>query len=101
MFYCDFHDQQELAATNIIGAILKQLAVRSEVLEYVSGVSRGENKGRRSRSTTSGYSGDAKAGGCHITRVFIRIDALDECLFKRLPELPELMRDVLEKSPRT
>ena len=44
MFHCDFHDQQELAATNIIRAIFKQLAVRSEVLEYVSGVSRGENK---------------------------------------------------------
>ena len=97
MFYCDFRDQQELTATNIIGAILEQLAARDEVLEYVSGVSRGENKGPLSRTTASGYGRDAKADGRHITRVFICIDALDGCLSKRLLELLESMRDVLEK----
>ena len=35
MFYCDFRDQREQTTTNIIGAILKQLVVRGEVLEHV------------------------------------------------------------------
>ena len=35
-----------------------------------------------------------------LPRVFICINALDECLSKLLPELLESMRDVLEKSPR-
>jgi len=35
MFYCDFRDQQEQTTINIIGAILKQLVVRGEVLEQV------------------------------------------------------------------
>ena len=28
MFYCDFRDQREQTATNIMGAILKQLVVK-------------------------------------------------------------------------
>ena len=32
MFYCDFHDQREQTTTNIMGAILRQLVVREEVL---------------------------------------------------------------------
>jgi len=35
MFYCDFRDQQAQTPTNIIGAILKQLVIRGEVLEHV------------------------------------------------------------------
>ena len=35
MFYCDFSDQQEQTTANMIGAILKQLLVRGEVLEHV------------------------------------------------------------------
>jgi len=33
LFYYAFHDQQEQATAKVIGAILKQLAVRGEVLE--------------------------------------------------------------------
>jgi len=35
MFFCDFRDQREQKTTNIVGAILKQLVVRGEVLEHV------------------------------------------------------------------
>jgi len=35
MFYCYFRDQQKQTTTNIMGAILKQLLVRGEVLEDV------------------------------------------------------------------
>src|SRR5437868_2133553 len=34
-FYCDYRDQHEQTTTNIMGAILKQLVVREEVLEHV------------------------------------------------------------------
>ena len=35
MFYCNFRHQQDLTATNIIGAILKQVVVKDQVLEHV------------------------------------------------------------------
>jgi len=36
-----------------------------------------------------------------LTQVFICLDALDECLPKRVPEVLELLRDILRESPRT
>jgi len=65
MFFCDFRDQREQKTTNIVGAILKQLVVRGEVLEHVR---KGEKRSRRPRSATSGYGVDAEAGCCRTTQ---------------------------------
>ena len=101
MFYCDFRDQQEQTTTNIMGAILKQLVVRDGVLEGVQSVFKKAKK---------------KVGGqgprlpdmvqmlnraiATLPRVFICIDALDECLPQHLLELLKSLKDILEESPR-
>jgi len=36
-----------------------------------------------------------------LPQVFICLDALDECLPKHVPEILELLRDILRESPRT
>ena len=34
-FYCDFLSQQEQSATNMLGAILKQIVSRERIPEYI------------------------------------------------------------------
>ena len=102
MFYCNFRHQQDLTAANIIGAILKQLVVRDQVLEHVQAAF-------QEAKTEVGGQGPRlpdmmemlKRAVVTLPWVSICIDALGECLSKHLPELLESMRDVLERSPRT
>ena len=102
MFYCDFSDQHEQAAANIIGAILKQLLVKEEVLGHVQ-------KAFQKAKTEVGGRGlrlpdivdMLKQAVVILPKVFICIDALDECPPKHLLELLGSMKDVLRESPRT
>ena len=102
MFYYDFRDQQEQTTTNIMGAILQQLAVRGEVLEHV-------RKGFRKAKTEVGGRGlrlpdmvqMLKQAVVILPRAFICIDALDECLPQHLLELLRSMKDILAESPKT
>jgi len=102
MFYCDSRDQQKQTATNIIGAIIKQLVVRGEMPEHVRAAFRkakNEVGGRRLRLPDM-----VKMLGRAIAafpRVFICIDALDECIPKHLLELLVSLKGILEESPRT
>ena len=101
MFYCDFRHQQDLTVTNIIGAILKQLVVKNEVLEHVQAafqVAKTEVGGQGPQLPDMVEM--QKQAVVTLPWVFICIDALGECLSKHLRELLESMRDVLEKSPR-
>ena len=102
MFYCDFRDQQELTAANIIGAILKQLAVRDEVLEHVQKAFQEAKTKVGGRSPRlSDMVKMLKQAVVILPRVFICIDALDECPPKRLLQLLDSMKDVLKESPKT
>ena len=80
MFYCDFRDQQEQTSTNIVGAILKQLLVRGEVLEHVQ---KAYQKAKREVGGRGLRHPDMvrmlKQAVVVLPRVFICIDALDEC----------------------
>ena len=102
MFYCDFRDQQEQTTTNIIGAVLRQLLVRGEVLEHVRQAfqkAKGEVGGRGLRLPDMVQM--LKRTVSILPEVFICIDALDECPPKHLLELLGTMKEVLEESPRT
>jgi len=102
MFYCDFRDQQEQTATNIVGAILKQLLVRGEVLENVRQMfqkAKREVGGRGLRLPDMLQM--LKQAVSILPEVFICIDALDECPPKHLLELLGPMKEVLDESPRT
>ena len=102
MFYCDFRDQQQQTTTNIIGAILRQLVVRSGVLEDV-------RKAFQKAKTEVGGRGlrlldmvqMLRQAVATLPQVFICIDALDECLPKHLLDLLVSLKDILEESPRT
>jgi len=102
MFYCDFRDQREQTAANIVGAILKQLVVRGEVLEHVQKAFQKAKKevgGRGLRLPDMVQM--LKQAIATLPRVFICIDALDECLPKHLLGLLESLKDILQGSPGT
>jgi len=102
MFYYDFRDQQEQTATNIVGAILKQLLVRTEVLEHVRQVfqkAKREAGGRGLRLPDMVQM--LKQAVAMLPKVYICIDALDECPPKHLLGLLGSMKEVVEDSPRT
>ena len=100
MFYCDFRDQQQQTTTNIMGAILKQLVVREKVLENVRTAFqkvKTEVCGRGLRLPDIVQM--LKQAGATLPRVFICIDALDECLPKYLLELLGSLKDIIEDLP--
>ena len=101
MFYCDFRDRQEQTAINIIGAILKQLLARGEVLEHVGKTFQKAKKeigGRGLRLPDIVRM--LKHAVAALPKVFICIDALDECLPENLLELLRSMKDIIRESPR-
>ena len=101
MFYCDFRDQQGQTTTNIVGAILKQLLVRGEVLEQVR---KAFQKAKREVGGRGLRLPDMvemlKQAVAILPQVFICIDALDECPPKHVPELLRSIKDILRGSPR-
>ena len=102
MFYCDFRDQKEQTATNIIGAILKQIVFRREVLGYVQMEFQKAQKevgGRGLRLPDMVQM--LKEVVVTLPQVFICIDALDECLPKHLLELLVSLKGILHGSRST
>jgi len=98
--YCDFLHQNEQSTTNMLGAILKQLINRNDIPEYIREAFR---KGR-----------EQFGGGClgqpnllkmlkrtiqTLTRVFICIDGLDECLPDHRLGLLESLRELSREPP--
>ena len=99
-FYCDFLSQQDQTINNIMGAILKQLVDRGGIAKDLRDAFRkakNEIGGRGPR--LSDLMGMLRAVISSLPRVFICIDALDECLPNRLAELFESLRDIVRESP--
>jgi len=100
--YCDFLSQQEQATTNIIGALLKQLVNRGGIPDHLREAFQKAKKefgGRVPR--LADLMGMLKIVIASLPRVFICLDALDECLPKYVPEILESLRDIVQESPRT
>ena len=100
--YCDFLAQQEQTTTNIMGAILKQLVSRGRIPNHVREAfqkAKMEFGGRGPRLTE--LMGMLKIAIASLPQVFICLDALDEYLPKYLPELLELLSDIVREFPRT
>ena len=101
-FYCDFLSQQEHTIANIMGAILKQLVGRG-------GIGRDLREAFKKAQKEVGGRGPRLADLMRMLRtaiaslpkVFICIDALDECLPKFLQDLLESLRDIVRESPST
>ena len=102
MFYCDFRDQNEQTATNIIGAILKQLVARRGVLEHVQKAFQKAQKEVGGRSLRlPDMVQMLKRVVVTLPQVFICVDALDECLPQHLLELLVSLKGILPESRRT
>ena len=100
--YCDFLTQQQQTVKNIMGAMLKQLVGRGEVTEDLRNAfhkAKGEFGGRG--PLLADLMGMLRTAIASIPRVFICVDALDECLPKHLPDLLSSLRDIARESPNT
>ena len=100
--YCDFLAQQEQTTTNIMGAILQQLAGRGGVPNHLREAfqkAKLEFGGREPRLAKLVEM--LRISIPLLPRVFICLDALDECLPKYLPELLKSLRDIVQECPRT
>ena len=100
--YCDFLAQQQQTVNNIIGAMLKQLISRGEVtvdLRNAFHKAKREFGGRG--PPLADLMGMLRTAIASIPRVFICVDALDECLPKLLPDLLGSLRDIARESPTT
>jgi len=101
-FYCDFVSQQEQTIANIMGAILKQLVGRAGIAEGLREAFQKAKKevgGRGPRLPD--LMGMLRTTIASLPKVFICVDALDECLPKCLPELLGSLRDIVRESPST
>ena len=99
--YCDFLSQQEQTITNIMGAILKQLVGGGCIpanLREAFQKGQKEFGGRRLR--LADLMGMLKIAIASLPKVFICLDALDECLPKYLPELLESLRNIVREFPK-
>ena len=100
--YCDFTSQQEHTTTNMIGAILKQLASRGGIPKYLrEAFQEAEMKSGDRKPRLPDLMQMLRTAIASLSQVFICIDALDECLPKYLPELLGSLRDIVQDSSKT
>ena len=98
--YCDFHAQQEQSTTNILGAMLKQLASGGGI----SNLTREAFKKAKKEFGGRGLQlpdmlNILKQTVASLRRLFICIDALDECTPKNRRELIESLREIVRVLP--
>ena len=98
--YCDFLTQQEQSSANILGSMLKQLSRRGGIPGQV-------RKAFQKAKTEFGGRGlplprmvdILKTTIASLPRLFICIDALDECTPKHRRDLLESLREIVAVSP--
>ena len=97
--YCDFHAQQEQSTTNILGAMLKQLARRGGIPKHTRKAFQEDKRefGGRGLQLPDMLE-TLKKTIISLPRLFICIDALDECTPKHRRELIESLQEVIRVS---
>ena len=99
--YCDFQDQERQTATNMIGALIRQIVnalkvVPTEIEEAFERAEREvEGRGLRVPEIVKLL----QAALVPVKRTFICIDALDECPEKHLSQLLSSLHAVSQASP--
>jgi len=100
--YCDFLSEQEQTTTNIMGALLKQLVSRGGIPDHLrEAYQKGKKEFGGRAPRLADLMGMLKVIIASLPRVFICLDALDECLPKYIPEVLESLRDIVRGSPKT
>ena len=97
--YCDFHAQQEQTTTNMLGAMLKQLASRGISENIREAYEKAQNEfGGRGLQLPEMLNA-LKKTIASLPRLFICIDALDECTPKHRRELIKSLREIARVLP--
>jgi len=100
--YCDYLAQGEQSATNMLGAIFKQLLERGEIPKHLR---RAFREGKKRFGGLAMRLPDLvqvlKMTIASLSEVFICIDALDECLPKDQRDLLESIHEIVLASPTT
>ena len=100
--YCDYLAHEQQSATNIMGAILKQLLERDGIPDSLRQVFRAGKRGFGGRAAQFlDLVAIIKTTIASLPDVFICIDGLDECLPKNRRELLESLRDIIRASATT
>jgi len=98
--YCDFHTQHEQSTTNMLGAMLKQLASRGGIPNHTRKAFREAKEKFGGRGLLlPGMVDIFKKTTTSLSRLFICIDALDESPSKHRRELIESLREIVQASP--
>ena len=97
--YCDFHAQQEQSTTNMLGAMLKQLASRGGISKHTREAFKKAKKEFGGRGLQLPDMLNILKKAVASLRLFICIDALDECTPKNRRELIESLREIVRVLP--
>ena len=98
--YCDFLAQQEQSTANMLGAMLKQLASRGGIPKHTREAFREAKKEFGGRSLQlPGMLETLKKTIKSLPRLFICLDALDECTPNQRREIIESLREIVRVSP--
>ena len=97
--YCDFLTHKEQSATDMLGAILRQLVSVREIPEDIRQRFRKRYPDRGLR--LSDMVGMLKSAISLLRQVYICIDALDESTLNSRQELLGSLRDIVRESPST
>jgi len=94
--------QQDQITTNIIGALLKQLVGGGGIPDHLrAAFQKGKMEFGSRGPRLEDLIGRLKTVIASLPQVFICLDAWDECLPKRFPEIRESLKDILRESPGT
>jgi len=85
----------------MMGAILKQLVAGREMPKDIREAFQEAKKIGGRRPLLPNLMRMLRIAIAPLPQVFICVDALDECLPRNLPELLELLRDIVRESPNT
>jgi len=97
--YCDFLAQQDQSATNMLGAMLKQLSSRGGIPKYTREAFREAKKEFGGRGLQLPDMVDMlKKAITTLPPLFICIDGLDECAPKHRLELIESLQEIVRVS---
>lgn len=101
ILYCDYQEQHKQTTTNMIGSILKQMAAKDRIPESVwEALTKAKNKcGDRGPRLLDLVAILRELIASLPQAFFICIDALDEFMSKKLPELLVSLRDVVQALP--
>ena len=98
--YCDFLTRHEQSTANILGSMLKQLARRGGIPEQIREAFQKARKEFGGRGLLlPGIVDILKKTITSLPRLFICIDALDECIPRHRRELLESLREIVSVSP--